>query len=174
MESNVSRPVRFSAGALLACCACVAATPGCITPAQSRRDGLVRVAHEFNDGMRWRRAEQITPRLPPDEVQSFLARMATLADDFEMADHEVTSIAFGDNGARAAVGVEFTWYNQRRSLLRHTVVGQDWRFLDGQWICAKQTRLSGDRLPLILEPASARGARARAPADNSPQPERSL
>jgi hypothetical protein len=92
--------------------------------------------------------------LPPDEIAGFMERMASLADDFEMADHDVTGIVFADDGTRADVDVDLTWYNQRRALLRHTVVAQDWRYREGRWLCAKQTRLRGDRLPLILEPAA--------------------
>lgn len=155
---------RAFAHAFLACAVGASGVlAGCVTPAQNRRDGLVRVAQEFNDGLRWRRADQVTAHLPPDEVASFMERMASLSDDFEMADHEVTGIAFAEDGTRADVDVDFTWYNQRRSLLRHTVVAQDWRYRDGRWVCAKQRRLRGDRLPLILEPAGLQPADAPAP-----------
>ncbi|MEO8213017.1 MAG: hypothetical protein ABI560_07485, partial [Myxococcales bacterium] len=84
----------------------------------------------------------------------FLARTGTLADDFEMADDEVSSITFTDAGLRADVIVDFTWYNQRRSLLRRTLVAQEWRFTEGRWLCTTQRRLRGDRFPLIPEPVA--------------------
>lgn len=94
----------------------------------------------------------MTVHLAADEAERFMARKNGLGDDFEMADDEVVSIHFKDGGTRAEVTVDFTWYNQRRALVRRTVVAQDWHFRDGRWVCAAQRRLRGDRLPLIPEP----------------------
>jgi hypothetical protein len=128
---------------------------GCVTPAQNRQDGLIRITREYNDGLRWRRYQDVTPHLATDEAQRFLARTAALSDDFEMADDEISSVTFQDNGMRADVAVEFTWYSQRRALVRRTLVAQDWRFQEGRWVCAAQRRVRGDRFPLIPEPMTA-------------------
>jgi hypothetical protein len=133
-------------------CAACSVPVACITPGQERRSALVRVSHEYNDGLRWGRYQDVTAHLATEEAQRFLARTGDLGDDFEMADDEVASISFGDDGHRAEVTVAFTWYNQRRQLLRKTLVSQDWHFLDGRWICAAQRRLRGDRFPLVPEP----------------------
>lgn len=124
----------------------------CATPGQNRREALVKTAREYNDGLRWRRYQDVTPHLAADEAQAFLARSAALGDDLQMADQEVSSIRFDDDGLRAAVTVQFTWYNQRRALVRTTIVAEDWRYNDGRWICAAQRRVSGDRFPLVPEP----------------------
>ena len=152
----------FSATSAAALLPALVLLVGCVTPSQNRQDALVRITHEYNDGLRWGRYQDVTPHLAADEAQRFLARTGTLADDFEMADDEVASISFRDGGLRADVTVDFTWYNQRRSLMRRTQVTQDWRFSDGRWICAAQRRLHGDRFPLIPEPIAA----ATAPADH--------
>jgi hypothetical protein len=144
--TRVSRAIMIVASVLLSL------GGACLTPAQNRQDALVRITHQYNDGLRWGRYQDVTPHLAADEAARFMARTGTLADDFEMADNEVTSINFQDGGTRAEVTVAFTWYNQRRSLVRRTVVGQDWRFVDGRWICAAQRRLRGDRFPLVPEP----------------------
>ena len=89
---------------------------------------------------------------PGSEAAIFLARLDDLGDDFQMADYEVTGITFTDGGNGAEVSVDFTWYNQARSLLRHTVVAQTWAFRDGEWLCLKQVRARGDRFPLVTEP----------------------
>jgi hypothetical protein len=125
---------------------------GCISPAQNRQDALFRIAHEYNDGLRWGRYDQVTPHLASGEAARFLARTGALGDDFEMADEEVAGIRFADAGMRADITVSFSWYNQRRSLLRQAVVSQDWRYTDGRWICVEQRRVRGDRLPLFPEP----------------------
>lgn len=127
----------------------------CATPAQNRRDALVKIAREYNDGLRWRRYQDVTPHLSADEARAFLARAGALGDDLQMADQEVSSIRFEEDGLRAAVIVQFTWYNQRRGLVRTTTVAEDWRYGDGRWICAAQRRVSGDRFPLVPEPIAA-------------------
>ena len=67
----------------------VAAGIACVTPAQNRQDSLVRIAHEYNDGLRWGRYQDVTAHLAADEAERFLARTGALGDDFEMADDEV-------------------------------------------------------------------------------------
>jgi len=128
----------------------------CATPAENRRDALLRVSREYNEGLRWGRYQDVTPHLAADEAERFLARTGAVGDDFQMADEEVSAIRFEDDGRRAAITVQFTWYNQRRALVRNTVVAQDWRYADGRWICASQRRVSGDRFPLVPEPMLSR------------------
>ena len=131
---------------------------GCVTPSQNRQDALIRVAHDYNDGLRWGRYDHVTPHLAMDEAERFLARTGALADDFEMADEEIAAIEFSEGGTRADVKVDFTWYNQRRSLVRRTLVTEEWRFHDGRWFCAAQRRVRGDRFPLVVEPLAAAAA----------------
>lgn len=125
---------------------------GCITPAQNRRDGLIRVVHEYNDGLRWKRYERVTSHMAEAEAVRFLKASAALGEDFEMADQEVVVIEpIGTEGLQAAVTVNFSWYNQRRALLRKAVVLEDWRFRDGRWVCDAQRRVRGDGFPLFSE-----------------------
>ena len=125
---------------------------GCITPAQNRKDALVRIVPEYNDGLRWKRYERVTAHLAEAEALRFLKASAVLGEDFEMADEEVVVIEpVGDDGLRAAVTVNFSWYNQRRALLRKAVVLEDWRFRDGRWLCDGQRRVRGDGFPLFSE-----------------------
>jgi len=127
----------------------------CISPAHNRQDALFRIAHEYNDGLRWGRYDQVTSHLATGEAERFLARAGALGDDFEMVDEEVAGIRFADADRRAVVTVNFSWYNQRRSLLRQAVVSQDWRYTEGRCMCATQRRVRGDRLPLFPEPLAA-------------------
>lgn len=125
---------------------------GCITPAQNRRDALVRVVHEYNDGLRWKRYDRVTSHLAAAQAEHFLKVSNALGDDYQMADQEVVVIEpVGDDGTRASVTVNFAWYNQRRALLQKAVVVEDWRFTDGRWICDGQRRVQGDGLPLFSE-----------------------
>jgi hypothetical protein len=136
----------------LALLALVALHAGCITPAQNRRDALVRVVHEYNDGLRWKRYDRVTSHLATLQAERFLKVTNALGDDYQMADQEVVVIEpVGGDGTRASVTVNFAWYNQRRALLQKAVVVEDWRFRDGRWFCDVQRRVQGDGLPLFSE-----------------------
>ena len=136
----------------LALLAWLALPAGCITPAQNRRDALVRVVHEYNDGLRWKRYDRVTSHLATLQAERFLKVTNALGDDYQMADQEVVAIdSVSADGTSAAVTVNFAWYNQRRALLQKAVVVEDWRFRDGRWVCDGQRRVQGDALPLFSE-----------------------
>jgi hypothetical protein len=128
---------------------------GCFTPAQRREDSLVRVAREFNDGVRWRRNQDVVAHLTAEEGERFVARARAVGEDVEVADQEVSSIRFLEGGQSAVVTVDLTWINTRRALVHKTVVAQQWRLQDGRWVCAEQRRVHGERFPLVPEPAAA-------------------
>ena len=112
----------------------------------------------------WGRYEQVSRFLPEQESQALLARKADLGDDFAMADDEVTSIQFAPGADEATVVTEFTWYNQRRALVRKSTIEQRWRWDDGRWMVAEQRRIHGDRFPLVPERLQEAAATAAAPA----------
>ncbi len=131
------------AGALLAA--------ACMSPGQRREESLQRVAHEFNDGVRWNREDQVLRSLPPNEGRLMRARRADLGDDFVVADHEVTSIMMGAGADRATVTAVFSWFNQRQGVVKKSTIEQKWEFLDAHWVVTSQRRVSGERFPLIPE-----------------------
>jgi len=51
----------------------------CMSPGQRREESLQRVAHEFNDGMRWNREDQVMRCLLPGEARLLRARAPTWA-----------------------------------------------------------------------------------------------
>lgn len=124
---------------------------GCLAPAQRRQDDLSRIVREYNDGLRWRRFEQVVPHLRPAAAERLMARSASAAPDLEIADQEVTMIRVADGATRADVTATFTWYTQRSGVVRKTLVAQDWRFENGRWTCVAQRRLAGDSLPLLQD-----------------------
>jgi hypothetical protein len=149
---------------VVACLASLAGAPsGCFTPAQRREDSLVRVAREFNDGIRWRRNQDVVAHLTAEEGERFVARARAVGEDIEVADQEVASIRFLEGGKSAVVTVDLTWINTRRALVHKTVVAQQWRLQDGRWICAEQRRVHGERFPLVPEPAAAEGGAPAVP-----------
>jgi hypothetical protein len=146
---------RAAADALLAAAVVftLAAGPGCMTPSQRRADALTRSAHEFNNGLRWGRDQDVFPFLSPADARSLQARRADLGDDLVVADEEMTSLDLAPGAEKATVVVEFTWYDQRRAVVKKSVVEQKWEWIDGRWIVTSQRRAHGERFPLVNEPA---------------------
>lgn len=125
------------------------ALAACLAPAQRRHEDLSRIVREYNDGLRWRRFEQVVPHLRPAAAEQLMARSAAAAPDLEIADQEVTMVRIADGATRADVTASFTWYTQRSGVVRKTLLAQDWRFENGRWTCVAQRRLAGEPLPLL-------------------------
>ena len=123
----------------------------CMTPGQRREESLQRLAHEFNDGVRWNRDDQVMPCLPPTEARLMRARRADLGDDFVVADHEVTSILMAAGADKATVTAVFSWFNQRQGVVKKSTIEEKWEFLDAHWVVTSQRRISGERFPLVPE-----------------------
>jgi hypothetical protein len=135
--------------ALVLCAACVA-------PSQRREESLLKTAREFNDGLRWGRDDQVAACLTAVEAQSLQTRKADLGDDFVMADQDTKSIQIAPGAQKATVVAEFTWYDQRRALVKKSTIEQKWEWLNGRWLVTSQRRTHGDRFPLVPEPLDAK------------------
>jgi hypothetical protein len=136
--------------ALLALAALTPCT-SCVAPAERREESLMKIAREFNDGLRWGRDDQVYRCLSPADMHSLQARKADLGEDFVMADHEMKSIQIVPGVEKATVVAEFTWFNQRRAVVKKSTVEQKWEWHDGRWMVTEQTRIAGDRFPLVPE-----------------------
>jgi hypothetical protein len=122
-----------------------------VAPSQRREESLIKIAREFNDGIRWGRDDQVLRCLSPGEAQLLQARRADLGEDFVVADHEVKSIQVVPGSEKATVIAEFTWFNQRRAVVQKSTVEEKWEWVEGRWMVASQRRISGDRFPLVPE-----------------------
>ena len=123
----------------------------CMSPGQRREESLQRLAHEFNDGLRWNREQQVLPCLLPGEARLMQARREDLGEDFVVADHEVTSIMVAAGAEKATVTAVFSWFNQRQGVVKKSTIEQKWEFLDAHWVVTAQRRVSGERFPLVPE-----------------------
>jgi hypothetical protein len=123
----------------------------CVAPSQRREESLIKVAREFNDGIRWGRDDQVLRCLPPGEGQLLQARRADLGEDFVVADHEVKSIQVAPGSEKATVIAEFTWFNQRRAVVQKSTVEEKWEWVEGRWVVTSQRRIAGERFPLVPE-----------------------
>ena len=135
--------------ALVLCAACVGTS-------QRREDSLMKIAREFNDGLRWGRDEDVLRCLTPTEAHYLQARRADLGEDFVMADHEVKSIQIVPGVEKATVIAEFTWFSQRRSVVQKSTVEETWEWLNDRWMVTAQARIAGARFPLVPEHLEAR------------------
>lgn len=126
---------------------------GCMgmAPNQRREAGLTKAAREFNDDLRWGRYEHVVPYLSKEESRALLVRKADLGDDFAVADNELTMIEFQPGSQKATVVADFTWYNQRRALVKKSTIEQTWEWTEGRWKVTDQRRVRGDRFPLVPE-----------------------
>jgi hypothetical protein len=125
----------------------------CLTPAERRKDALMREARMFNDDLRWGRFAQLSSLMPPREAQLFMARVGVVGEDLVIADFEVTAITFARDTDKATVEVKVSWYTKARAILRDTTLTQKWENRAGQWLCVKQSRLRGVPFPLLPDPA---------------------
>jgi hypothetical protein len=123
----------------------------CVAPSQRREESLMKVAHEFNDGLRWGRDDQVLRCLSREEARGLQARRADLGEDFTMADHEVKSIDLGPGAQSATVVAEFSWFSQRRGVVQKSTIEEKWDWSDGRWLVTAQRRIAGARFPLVPE-----------------------
>jgi len=135
----------------------------CMAPGQRREESLQRLAHEFNDGVRWNREDQVLPCLPPGEARLMRARRADLGEDFVVADHEVTSIMVAAGAEKATVTAVFSWFNQRQGVVKKSTIEQKWEFVDAHWVVTSQRRVSGERFPLVPEHVAEPGRGSQGP-----------
>jgi hypothetical protein len=143
---------RWVAVAALLLCACA--------DQFSRREQLLAVVKEYNDGVRWNRLEQSAIHLAPSDRRHFADRHAPLADELEVTDYDVTRVEIDQKHDTATVVVDVQWSMKRRGLLERTVVEEKWSLHNGDWLLTRESRLRGAALPLYDEP-EAKSAKAQ-------------
>ena len=143
---------------------------GCLSGAQRRQETLSRASREFAEGLRWGRYDQVASHLSAEEARLFSQRLGYVGPELAMADAEITSINLADDATHATVIADFSWYNQRKALVRAATVQQDWEWHDGRWLCVRQRRLRGDRFPLVPEPLMTPPPSGSSPAPAPPTP----
>ena len=151
MNRGVSRGAWYVAGALLMA---LLPVPACLSATQQRESSLVRVARTFNDDWRWGRWEAVASVMPPDEARLFRERAASLEDELELADFEVTAIDFGADSKTATVVATFEWYWKSDPRVRKTTVTERWSAEQGAWQMIEVRRTRGERFGLVPEPAT--------------------
>ncbi len=130
---------------------------GCGMATFSQRDELMTAVDEFNDGIRWGAMDRSARYLPVELRKRFAERWASLEDELEIMDYEVQRLEINKGGkgpTTADVRVDVSWSLKRSGILERTVMQQHWEQRVGGWMVARQTRLKGAPLPLVIEPAA--------------------
>jgi len=143
---------------------------GCLSGTQRRQETLARASREFTEGLRWGRYDQVASHLSAEEARLFSQRLGYVGPELAMADAEITSINLADDATHATVIADFSWYNQRKALVRSATLQQEWAWQDGRWLCVSQRRLRGDRFPLVPEPLATPTPADPPSAPNPPAP----
>ena len=141
---------QFGWAAVVAC----SLPTGCITPGQQKQDTLLRNSREFNNDIRWGRYDTAAGHFEAAEGLRFLKRADLVGEEIVIADHEMTSIKFGEPPVKAKTVAYFEWYSKRDLVIHKTSVEQSWEIIGGDWRVTSQRRLRGERFPLITEPSA--------------------
>ena len=129
--------------------------------AQKRQEELSDAVRSYNDGMRWARWEIAASQIPPKQRAEFVDEMDERGDNLKITDYDVVKV--DTNGSKQArVQVKMSWYLDNTGTLKETHAVQTWELQGKVWFMVEETRLRGDEMPGLSEPA---GETAAAPAD---------
>jgi len=125
---------------------------------------LTESIRAFNDGVRWQRFALAANAIPPKERGEFVDEMDQRAEDLRITDYEIVRV--DSQGPKAAkVQIKIAWYLDSEGTLRETHAVQTWELHGKQWWMVEATRLRGDEMPGLLEPASEPASPAEPSAD---------
>jgi hypothetical protein len=129
--------------------------PGCMAGmGYSTIDQVTNAAREYDNDVRWGRYDEAAAHVPSAERQRFIDRHASLEDNLEIADFEMTNVQVDKKKDTATARVEYTWSLKTRGIVEKTTTKQHWERRDGDWIVASETRVKGAPLVLFDEPAA--------------------
>lgn len=134
----------------------------------STLDQVTNAAREYNNDVRWGRYDQAANHVAPAERQRFIDRHASLEDELEIDDYELTNIEVDKAKKTATARLEYTWSLKSRGIVEKTTTKQKWERRDGDWIVASETRVKGAPLVLFDEPKKQPSPTATASASATP------
>lgn len=134
----------------------------------STLEQVSNAAREYNNDVRWGRYDQAAKHVATSDRQRFIDRHASLEDELEIADYEMTDVQVAKNKKTATARVEYTWSLKTRGIVEKTTTRQSWERHDQDWIVASEVRVKG--APLVLFDEEKRDAPAAAQASASAEP----
>lgn len=116
-------------------------------------DTLTASVRAYNEGVRWQRYEVAANALPVAERGEFVDDMDARSKDLKITDYEIVRVDARDKDA-AKVQVKLSWYLDTEGKLKETHAVQTWERRNKKWWMVDATRVRGDEMPGITEPAA--------------------
>jgi hypothetical protein len=137
--------------------------------AQRDADTLQESILNYNEGVRWERFETAASALPPKLRSEFVDEMDQRAKDLKISQYDIIRV---DKPTRktAKVQIKVAWYKDSEGTLRETHAVQTWERHGKQWWMVEETRLRGDEMPGLVDPADKDAAPAPEVADKADAP----
>lgn len=149
----------MSARFLLAATLVLGALPsaGCAT-ADGLQEKFYDATRGYNRSLRWGDFDRAADYLPPISVDPFLAQHEQVADRLLILDYQLTRLQLDKMTGKAGSRVEVRWHTDDSTIVRTTVVDQQWQFWEGNWYLVDERRARGKPLAIFAElPEDAEG-----------------
>ena len=90
-------------------------------------------AETYNRLYRWKKVEEASIFVKPDQREKYLEEVEPLMDHLNITDYQVGKITLIDRGSRARVQIKRAFYQLPSVIERKEIQEQEWLFHQGQW-----------------------------------------
>jgi hypothetical protein len=126
------------------------AVQGCAA-ADGMAEKFYDASRAYNRSLRWEDFDRAARHLPPESVNAFLDHHESIEDDIVIIDYDIERMKLEKQTGRAATRVNISWHKDDETIVRNTVVDQQWQFHDGAWYLVDEYRVDGKPLALFAE-----------------------
>lgn len=137
---------------------------------RGHEDNLMNEVRAYQEGLRWRRADESAARLPVADREQFLDRLQALEGELFIDDYEISRVKLAPGGQAANVQVKLTWHLDSVGVVYESVLESEWKHEGTLWLRTKEVLKSGEPIPgIALTPAEPETRRERPDAAPAPQ-----
>lgn len=133
------------------------AVQGCAA-ADGMAEKFYDASRAYNRSLRWEDFDRAARHLPPESVNAFLDHHESIEDEIVIIDYDIERMKLEKQTGRAATRVNIAWHKDDETIVRNTVVDQQWQFHDGAWFLVDEYRVDGKPLALFAESPDAEDA----------------
>lgn len=90
-------------------------------------------AETYNRLYRWKKVEEASIFVKPDQREKYLEEVEPLMDHLNITDYQVGKVTLFDRGSRARVQIKRTFFQLPSVIERKETQEQEWLFHQGQW-----------------------------------------
>jgi len=112
----------------------------------SKESRLAKNLNRWADDFRWSRFNDAATMMVPSLRAPFLAAGRRRGPDFRIADLEMGGLSMDADEEHALVQVQVEWYTMRETFMRSTLIEQEWKYLDGEWMLVRERHAGGEPL----------------------------